>query len=678
MPQTKEWTVMFYLASDNPLAPGTISHLKNIKNAGYHPEANVLVQFDPHTVNMPVHIFDVNRMEKLKFPNRVNIGFPASDSFVRNLAADKLWDADINKRIKEVLKDRVKYNAPVPWKRLADEQEPKKSLGEFLRFCREKYPARHYMLFMIGHGLAVGNELFLLDEHTTNNDSNSTPRSLLLKDLGEVLDKFNSIIKEDEEPGQLELVGFHSCSMSGAEVALQLKGKANYMLAAQGPTYLGSWPYRQILIRLFNDLNSAPFTEDDIETNGMVDRVKVGSDPTSRFLRDRLNGNGGRELLSRHSIGHAPQKKLVEALAHACSGVLCNPKLIEEKPFENVALDPSIRDLFDKHRRKPFDGGYLRWLNQQLLLDALPKKQTELYTKARIKRLIVSIFQYCLFNSYDFQIAGYNCDLTLCDLHKVEDIQKPVRILVSNLIKGLRSSKKMKDPLIRDLVILAHWEAQSYYEEKYTDLYDFCFRLKLKCEQAKAASKETGVLVNQIRAACYEVMKVLKRGYSGDDNGVIVRCEYCGPDYQYSHGLSVYFPWTDPVGNPMWREQYAEFEFTKGTRWHKFLKVYFKETKRLPQQVEEDDLDKVPVQRNLDQNLIDLLQEITARSFNDDGQLKGGGRDPLGPSVKGGGQDPTGSDCDCGSIKNYPHVTRRPVINLARSLDRSLPRPRRT
>src|SRR5215203_4261804 len=112
--ETKEWTVMFYLASDNPLAPGTVSHLKALKNAGYHPEANVLAQFDPHTVNMPVHIFDVNRMEKLKFPHKVNIGFGGNDSYVRNLVADKLWDKEINEEIRAALeKWHLDYEAPI-------------------------------------------------------------------------------------------------------------------------------------------------------------------------------------------------------------------------------------------------------------------------------------------------------------------------------------------------------------------------------------------------------------------------------------------------------------------------------------------------------------------------------------------------------------------------------------
>ena len=108
MPQTreargrKEWTLMFYFASDNPLAPGIVSQLKALKQAGFHPEANVVVHFDPNEEDTPVHIFDVNLVNKLvakkKGRDHENqIGFSGrgpEDPFVSNLILDKLWDGE--------------------------------------------------------------------------------------------------------------------------------------------------------------------------------------------------------------------------------------------------------------------------------------------------------------------------------------------------------------------------------------------------------------------------------------------------------------------------------------------------------------------------------------------------------------------------------------------------------
>jgi hypothetical protein len=677
MPEIKEWTVMFYLASDNPLAPGTISHLKAIKNAGYHPEANVVAQFDPHTVNMPVHVFDVNRMEKLKFPHKVNVGFGGNDSFVRNLVADKLWDADINKEIKVALQKLLpEYEAPTVSRAMSREQNPKESLEQFLTFCRDEYPARHYILFLIGHGLAVGTDLFLMDEHGGDPKDDSSPRSLKLNELGEVLDTFNSKLNKG---AQLELIGFHNCSMSGAEVALQLKGKAHYMLAAQGPAYLGSWPYQNILTRLFNDLDSAKaFGEEDLDSPDLADKLKEASDPVSQFLRSGLNG--GRDLLNEHRAANPPKDELVHALCETFKGVIADPNFYQAERFQQVSLSAETRQLLEEFKksqtsgdryRDAFSEDRLKRLNRLLLIDAFPHE----IPRVNVKKLLVSIFHYCLYNSFDFQLAGYSCDLTLCDLTKVGALQSPTAILVSRLIAGLESAERMEDPLIRDLLILAHWEAQSFFEEKYTDLYDFCFRLRTRCIEAKPSSRETQSLIDQIRDACYEVMKVLKRGTEGNDDGVIVRCEFCGPDSQYAHGLSVLFPWSEPIGDRLWDEQYANFEFSK-TNWPGFLKKYFDKTMRAPQEEQEDDLDTRPVPDSFDTDLLQLLQEITTKTFNDDGQLKGGAKDPLG---RAGSKDPVGSDCECASIKNYPRnsVRRlrrseksRPVLRLAQSFIR--------
>jgi len=125
----KEWTLMFYFASDNPLAPAVVSQLKALKNAGYHHQANVLAYFDPETVETPVHIFDVNVIEKLDHPEAHNqIGFDPNDPFVRNLMLDKLWGDElardgekIRKRIEELFLIRgVKLDRPQPPRRSLD------------------------------------------------------------------------------------------------------------------------------------------------------------------------------------------------------------------------------------------------------------------------------------------------------------------------------------------------------------------------------------------------------------------------------------------------------------------------------------------------------------------------------------------------------------------------------
>lgn len=259
MPDKKEWTLIFYLASDNPLAPGVISQLKSIKAAGFHKDANVIVQFDPYTESTPTHIFDVNVIKKVTSQEKYQIGFTANDPTVHNLLEDRLWNDETDRHgasIRETLVKKYEeyqpgYNPGVPdLDKVYDEAQPyepgpQKSLEAFLTFCADFYPAKHYILFLLGHGVVVGNDVFMYDEHADE-------KTLSLAGLRSVLETFNKKLALHE--GSLDLLSFHSCSVSSLEVAYELKDQARYMLASQGSTMIGNWPYRQILIRIFNDL----------------------------------------------------------------------------------------------------------------------------------------------------------------------------------------------------------------------------------------------------------------------------------------------------------------------------------------------------------------------------------------------------------------------------------------
>ena len=256
-PERKKWTLMFYLASDNPLAPGVISQLKAIKAAGWHKQANVIVQFDPYTEDTPTHIFDVNIVRKLESPDPHDIGFQSDVFSVHDLVEDKLWDEEVDRDDKKI-RDRLMAATPGyapdrPPKSVikhpnghTKEPGPQKSLRNFLEFCANSYPAEHYILFLLGHGVVVGNDVFLFDEH-------GEEQTLSLEGLQNVLKAFNTKLNKQ---GVLEMVSFHSCSVSSLEVAYELKNETRYMLASQATTYVGSWPYRQIVMRVFNFLEA--------------------------------------------------------------------------------------------------------------------------------------------------------------------------------------------------------------------------------------------------------------------------------------------------------------------------------------------------------------------------------------------------------------------------------------
>ncbi len=535
MAEPNEWTLMFFLAGDNQLAPLMVSELKAIKAAGFQRNTSVLVHFDPNELGAPTRVFDVNRERKSRATDD-EIG-DGTDSFVPNMkddcvALDSMDGGDASRALRAGLEKPDKLN-------VAD------SLRNFLGYCVEKHRADHYMLFLIGHGMIVGNDAFLPDENPV--------AALTLKEMENILRGFAGQVKGDG--GAFELLGLHSCSMSSVEVAYQLKGTANYMLASQGLSYMGSWPYRQLLKKTLKTIRRAKKGDERVLTpNGKLD----------------------------------------------------------------------VPDLMQK------------------------------------------LFFHVLFNATDFDMAGYSADLSLCSLHDehVKTLTEPLRNLVGLLLEGL-GNKPEKDwseeerrehGRIRELVLLAHLKSQSYWQENYTDLFDFCKCLADACDTANARQK-------LIKEACGVVTGTIVKPLAGISDKPLAFSQHFGSKYQYSHGLSIFFPWTRPVevvkeeGENRTKgimERYGEYAFTEtlgeGRSWLDFLNRYLDRTQR---------------KSRIDENGLSAGQREEynkAKESANTGPLGNGNGNNTSPTfaLNSGKPVPSvGMECSCPTIKNFADEVRK-------------------
>jgi hypothetical protein len=497
-PTENEWTVMVFFAGDPRLSPSMTAQLKALKDAGFQENTTVLVHYDPNEKRVATTTFEINRMRKTHLKEQ---GAPATiigdnrDPFVRNLIEDSVGTA-----------------AP----KLANATE---ALRSFLRHGLET-KAKHYLVFLVGHGVIVGNDFFLPDHHPEET-------GITLENLGLILHEFQN--SANRHGGEVELIGLHSCSMSGIEVAYELSGAAKYLLATEGSSFVTSWPYRQLMKKILNT----------------VDR----------------EGN-------------------------------------------NVAVDD----------------------------------------------LVKSIQQLSLHNSKDFMFSGLSADVCLCSLDpkRIDGLNGPIQRLSKALKAGLANQRGL------ELIIMAHLKAQSYFEESYTDLFDFCFCLEQKCDEHDPIQKE-------MMDAC----GVVKGKLEESPQNVIVQADFFGPVFQYSHGLSIFFPWSEPLeddplipGDTM-LGRYARYEFTRALKddtqddsWLSFLDEYFSKTQRHSRQVEEEE-----VRRKISQNgASSTATRDTAVENGSNGNAKGG--EALEPEKPNSTLDKPnsrleGDGCGC-SVKNYP------------------------
>ena len=162
----------------------------------------------------------------------------------------------------------------------------------------------------------------------------------------------------------------------------------------------------------------------------------------------------------------------------------------------------------------------------------------------------------------DYSILGVDADCAVTNLEKLPILTGAMRGLAELLIAGIDDADVWRP------AVLAHWEAQSYKNEEYADLGDFCDRLRLHIGDAA------------IRDGCTEVIAALGR----------VVCTTCvsGSGFQFSTGLSVYFPWcndavkSEGAGGVSELSKYKELAFSRETLWGDFLDVYLSATRREP------------------------------------------------------------------------------------------------
>jgi hypothetical protein len=157
------------------------------------------------------------------------------------------------------------------------------------------------------------------------------------------------------------------------------------------------------------------------------------------------------------------------------------------------------------------------------------------------------------------------------DFVATENIFKEVFVeKFSTLVNQLKARSALNHAdgeVFRNAVLLAHWEAQCYNDDQYVDIWDFCDRLNKQYKKTFDLGEDDS---DAVTTAIADVKSAVET--------VVLRSCYSGPAFQYSRGLSVYFPWA----HVNYVEAYDSLAFGGATGWNDFLKDLLTATKRAP------------------------------------------------------------------------------------------------
>ncbi len=186
----KEWTIMVFVNSKN-----------NLESFG---------------------LKDVNEMEKIGSTDKVNIV-----AELGRISGYSTEDGDWKGSRRYLVKkdnDTKKINSPVVMEIAKSDMGNWKYLAEFVKWAKENYPAKKYVLVLWNHGSGWNKDLEMLDIGGKGiSYDDETGHHLTTAELKSMLD----------QTGKINILAMDACLMQMVEVAYEVKDGANYVVASE-------------------------------------------------------------------------------------------------------------------------------------------------------------------------------------------------------------------------------------------------------------------------------------------------------------------------------------------------------------------------------------------------------------------------------------------------------------
>ncbi len=176
-----------------------------------------------------------------------------------------------------------------------------------------------------------------------------------------------------------------------------------------------------------------------------------------------------------------------------------------------------------------------------------------------------------------FTVGGVSVDMAAWDMAKLDGLNDEFEKFSKVLLDCFDDPKSPVYRHMERALLQVHWKCQSYMYDQNVDLGDLCELLRAECGSLISdLSADDGPILQQVREACDRVLAELKK--------VVVLSGFSGGEYQYSNGISLFFPWSY-VTYKASEKYYKRLEFVgkgAGRSWSRFLQRYLGEVTLRP------------------------------------------------------------------------------------------------
>ena len=126
--------------------------------------------------------------------------------------------------------------------------EEESTFEDFLRFCKDNYPAEHVMMIVWDHG--GGTTGGVCNDFNYMDDGNLA--------ISEMQKAFKNVFGENPGKKPLDILGFDCCLMATLDVAAAFDGYADYLIASEETIPGSGWDYSEIIKTLVNNPQYSP------------------------------------------------------------------------------------------------------------------------------------------------------------------------------------------------------------------------------------------------------------------------------------------------------------------------------------------------------------------------------------------------------------------------------------